>query len=863
MKKATVLLLLVLSCIRLAAAESESAVPGWIDPVVLENAFIKVVIDRGRGATLRSLREKSDDQESAREFCTSHGWSGALAEDRLAGDGYPGEITRLSYTGAPVSRDSAQVLRLHCQPSEGKYQGMAFIKTFTLPDNASYIMVDWEIVNRLESTQAVTPWVHNIVNRQYRNTLLSRKEGIALIPPSADYFHDPVRNWIGGYNPESGQLIYFCADYSQMLKQYYCYWNGYHTLEWTYQPAPLAAGKSWFSWYAVGVAKTETAPASIIPEASASSTWNEQGLQVDIAWHRTLKNLQVQPVLQGSDAKALPRQAAIAVVGKSTRLMIPAAEIPAGAKSVRLQLWQGETLLQRRLFNGPGNHLELDIDPANRLSADKLAPQAWAPPKSPYLSILPRRMPGLLLKGQKSMQLWEVSHLEKIFERDSFIADSAVQAEVPAIRNSRFFRQFVLHNTGTEPVTVRVAPDSLVLRSHQATLPVTLRLVGYIGTTEPSGFTMKYAVGRYPDPLLPMPESFTVEPGCSQPLWLEGEVPANQNAGAYSGRLRLQCPDGELEFPVHCQVSELTLPERSSLRSTIGCWHLADSLLKEVKYPGTSAQFQELCRELYYQHRLTPRENGLRWSFDQRMDAQLEELSKRHVTSIVIPGMINRNAQSLDKAVGILKKHGLFDLAFCYMQDEAPADRFPEVIESCRALHARHPDLKLLGTIYEKDVSPLYGHIQIWCRNISSEPWQLERKKAGDEFMSSNLPGFALENPGHSLVVPFSQLHFHNYSGFLFWNMIGGYRRDNPWKNILCAATNGNAHLLYPHASGPLETIRWENMYYGVELFDLLTMLKERAPQRYEALRPQLENPDSADELQSIRAELLKALGVR
>ena len=200
-------------------------------------------------------------------------------------------------------------------------------------------------------------------------------------------------------------------------------------------------------------------------------------------------------------------------------------------------------------------------------------------------------------------------------------------------------------------------------------------------------------------------------------------------------------------------------------------------------------------------------------------------------------------------------------MAFCYMMDEAPADRFPEVIESCQRLHSLHSDLKLLGTIYEKDVSALYGHIQIWCRGgINSEPWHQERKAQGDEFMSSNLPGAALESPGYAIVAPMLQMHYHGYSGFLFWNMIGGYGKDNPWKNILCAGTNGNAHLLYPHASGPVETIRWKNMYYGIELFELLSMLQEKKPEKYQAMQEKLEKTDSIEKIRHIREQLLQSL---
>ena len=210
-----------------------------LDPVILENEYLKLTVDRQRGATLRSLIDKKNGAEAAREFLSGKYWCGALAEDRLAGEGYPGEITRLSYKGEVRRTGSMQILALECISENEKYPGLAFAKNYYLKDRARYLEVEWRITNTGKTARVITPWVHNIISRDYRNTVLPKRDGVKLIPPSADYFQDPVRNWLGAYNPDSRRLIYFSAGFRKLLKHYYCFWNGYHTLEWTFQPVKL------------------------------------------------------------------------------------------------------------------------------------------------------------------------------------------------------------------------------------------------------------------------------------------------------------------------------------------------------------------------------------------------------------------------------------------------------------------------------------------------------------------------------------------------------------------------------------------------------------------------------------------------
>lgn len=825
-----------------------------LDPVILENEYLKLTVDRQRGATLRSLIDKKNGAEAAREFLSGKYWCGALAEDRLAGEGYPGEITRLSYKGEVRRTGSMQILALECISENEKYPGLAFAKNYYLKDRARYLEVEWRITNTGKTARVITPWVHNIISRDYRNTVLPKRDGVKLIPPSADYFQDPVRNWLGAYNPDSRRLIYFSAGFRKLLKHYYCFWNGYHTLEWTFQPVKLRPEERWTAVYRIGLAEPATVPAAVSEDAVLSYRWADEALVLEVYPTSDLGALGVKVFADGKEC--FSRNAELFISGKPLELRIPFADLPQKSVPLEVKLFRNGRELEQA-----GRSLVVCVDPEHKTSVMNTALEAWASSESPYQKVVPQNVTAKLHRADSALSLAEVSPYIKVFEQDRFLKGELNQ-ELRTLRNSRFYRQFVIANHGNAPLTFRLNRRSAVLKHGADRLPVSVRRIGFIGTKQPTGFDLNSPVGRYPDPLLPLDSDIvTVPPKSNLPLFLEVFVPAAQAVGNYEGVILLTNGKERLELPVSCTVLPAALPARSTLRSTAGCWALSPELLKAVGSKDTPAEFQKKCRSLYYRHRLTPRENGVKWTFDADMEKQMAELEENHAVSIAVPDFVIRKPDAFKKAVEVLRRHHLYKQAFYYTIDEAPADLFPKVIEDCRKIHTLFPDFKVLGTIYEEDVSALYGSVNIWCRSsIRKEPWHEIRRRAGDEFMSSNLPGVHLEAPGIAPILTFLRMKECGYSGFLFWNMIGGYGKDNPWENIECAGQNGNAHLLYPHASGPVETLRWKYIAKGVELFDLLSMLEKSEPDKYMEIQMGLKEVGKLPDLERLYSRLMDLL---
>ena len=154
-----------------------------------------------------------------------------------------------------------------------------------------------------------------------------------------------------------------------------------------------------------------------------------------------------------------------------------------------------------------------------------------------------------------------------------------------------------------------------------------------------------------------------------------------------------------------------------------------------------------------------------------------------------------------------------------------------------------------------------------------ADPWRAERIEKGDEFVTANLGGNIIEASIPALVRQFALMKANGVSGFLYWNFICGYGDSNPWERLAVSGSNGGAHTLYPYTTGPIETIRWRAIGWGIELFDLVTLLDARAKNGddgakaardavWSRLRAAADDKDlnTEAELESLRTQILDAL---
>lgn len=865
MKKFYTLLLLFASLL-CVADKVEPPKQKWFDPVILENDFIKVLVDKGRGGTVRSVIDKLRNEEVVQEVFRHGHFSGGLSEDRFAGDNYVVPLIWMKYSGDLKREGDTQILRIETTPTDEKYKGKKLVKIFKLRDNDAFYTAEWEIHNVSKNPFVVTPWVHNMILR--RGTVFPKVDGIKFIPKGPDCFQSATRNWIAGYNPQTKGAVVFCTEFNQVSKQYYCFWNGYHTLEWVYRGAPLKPGESWRSSYTIGVTTTEEVPVSVIPEASCALKRTKDALEVLIVPSTKQDNVTAKAV--AACGKVLAECTANWTPGKAVKLTIPKSSLPQGVSEVKIKLSAKGGLFDLftekdfplNMFERYGNELAFDIDNELALAPDMITPSKWEEPPLPYLQVKGSDRSAIKLPSKSACQLFEVSAFDKIFEEDR-LGKTAAQPKLSkvTVRNGFAYWQFVLTNPTDKKVHFNVSKASLFIKKGKTAIPLTIRQVGYIKSTWPSAFDLTIPVGRYPDPLMPVGKYITVPAKKNLPLYISTKVPADVPAGVYTGTVRLSGKTGRVDLPLKLTVSPVTLPKDPFIATFAGCWYLQPKVIKEVKYPGTAGEFQKICRDIYFEHRLTPRELGIPWNkLDDKLQKYLYTLRDLNISSLPVPSHVARNPKKMKIAAEMLKKAGLYEKAYNYTIDEAPAHRFGEIVEIVKGIRSAAPNFKILGTIYEPDVSQLYGIISIWCRGkLQEEPWMEARRKAGDIFVTSNLGGLNLEEPAVNVLNFMLKIKQLDWKGFLYWNMISGHRNDNPWREISSSGRNGLGHLIYPHASGPVITLRFEAISRGIEFFDLLTMLQKSDAKAYKALHKKFKLNDSND-IETLYADLIKAL---
>lgn len=390
--------------------------------------------------------------------------------------------------------------------------------------------------------------------------------------------------------------------------------------------------------------------------------------------------------------------------------------------------------------------------------------------------------------------------------------------------------------------------------------------------------------GMLPDPLEP-PGPFDAPAETNTTLLLTIEVPRDVRAGEYAGRVIVAGDGFSATVPVALTVWDIEMPRQHRLinfSSTVGrepevFRHLRELDLNTLKYGASGitidvddAGVMTLGFEEY----------------DPQVEMLLEEIG--FYTIGVPPSMplTSRGPRerylSMDVAVGSdefwplfeqymrgigdhLRERGRADRVIWKIGDELPEEMFPLTAEMCRRAKAVWPELRIiLTTNFMTD--ELAQYLDIWCpgwhlfavrADEAPEQWRL-RQAQGMEMWAYLNSAYMLNaewNPGALRIFP-SALAKYGFTGALWWSLRsygGGYGDEyegepDPWTEIRPLKSVrpdrtyydfGNGHMLYPprdHDPHWRSSLRWEAFRQGMDEYDLLTLLQERAGAAVERL---------------------------
>ncbi len=807
----------------------------YIDPVVLENEWLKATVDCGRGGVIRSLIHKPTGRELVEEFHWGGAWSGGIGEDILAGQGYPGkEMQQARYKGQVKKGDKETFLSMNYSSESSANKGLKFVKTIRLRNGESKIEIGWTIENVGKKEVAVTPWVHNVVHRSLADTLLPKADGIAVISGGADYFCVAHRNWIGAMDRKNKLLVYFSYDFNEVARNYYSFWNGYHSVEWVSCGKKLKPGESWLGSYCVGVVEGLDNVAYVSPDVAVGYNWQGEQLFLDLVAVRNMKNVEVSLTPLGKENISWKEMIEIGP-RRSTKVKVPFNNWGSNSVTLSFQLKEnGREAVPGRSCNLPEPNPTLHV--VKGLMPDKVPLPQWSRTRSIYQKRMPGKVMAEAVGSIDRLSFWWVDPLVKVFPNDQLLPAVVVKdnfgikpisaPQVVAARGERETFQIVIHNEGSKPQQIRCELSAFIspVDKNQRFESGKIARVAYVETRTPSGLDSSCPIGEYPDPLVPA-NDLSVPAGRNQPIWISVVVPHDTQSGIYQAELCLVVGNKKTVVPLTMEVLDFTLPKTASLKTDFGCWLVSDDVLKQVGYKGTSREFWKLCEANYLEHRITPREKEINFAAStEKFSESVKRYMSRGASSLHVPTSIATDEKRLRHVTKVLREQGMMERAFIYAYDEIPANMFPEFAKFCNSIHKISPDLKILGTIYVDNPELLYGSVNIWCRDISNSSWIRQRQKAGDEFWTVN-PGVSLEGDLLDLRRKYWRMKTHGYSGALMWNCVGGYGKDNPWKDALCSGINGNAHLLWPTSCGPVDSIRWTTITDAIEDYDYLQIL--------------------------------------
>lgn len=791
--------------------------------LLMENQYLKLIIQPLRGGVVDSCIDKTTNKELLNKFGNSFGDVGGLGTLRLANQTWPGnewDRGHFQLVEELVTEKEARV-KLVYTAVDDQNLGLKAIKEFILRSGERIITVNLSFVNEGNNGHDFSPWIHNVIAT--KDTFMVRANGPKQFPVGADYFYEPGRNWIGGIN-STGELIYANMDFQNVLRLYFSYWNGFHSLEWVYNAVHLEPGESWSTTFSYAINSGLPRADFVTPELAAGLERNTQNFNLNLLPNKDLGTAVVKAVavdLKTQKTFELPEQEVQLAVGK--KISIPY-QNQSGSIKVTAQLYQDGKPMQFGIDIWPVTEIDL-YDPITEREEPTAGFEPWAKGIGPYQYIQPRVLEQNLLLKNNEFSIWTGDSLIRYFPQDKVQGSVGDTIKVSAAKAEAESFQIAIRAEKEEFSLVKVVVEPVVDQQGKVVSEVEVNLVDYINTIVPSGFRRSTPIGRYPDPLL-LTNTGNIPAGENRVWWVNLRVAPDATAGLYQSQIKIfQGNNLIATFPYELEVYNFQLPAQAELKTDIGLWaERMNQVLPKVGYKGTPQDFYQETLKLFLRNRVSPREKKINWSNPAQGAMEAQRLVQMGMNTITIPS----RASNLEEICDELRSRDLLDLAFIYSPyDEAPASRYPEVKKYSDEIHARVPDIKILGTIYGEDPKLLYGAINIWCRMLEKSSFVDERIAAGDEFWNANAPFMHLENEQFVNRNFFWQLPAYRFNGILFWNAVGGYGNDDPWSDPMVAGVNGNAHFIYPHQDGALSSIRWEVFRDGIEDYDYLMLLQK------------------------------------
>jgi hypothetical protein len=420
------------------------------------------------------------------------------------------------------------------------------------------------------------------------------------------------------------------------------------------------------------------------------------------------------------------------------------------------------------------------------------------------------------------------------------VPSKSIPVRLDSGRNEHEGFQVILHSS-TPVSSVRISTGDL--RSGKSVVPasnIELRLARYIEVKK--NLSGGYRAGLYPDALVPMPETFGLESGKGQMVWVNIYVPKDAVPGIYKGQLTIAVGSEKERIPIRLRVRNFGLSVENHSGSAFAIWK--DQAATYYNLDGSSPEFKAMYDRYYWfltGYRLPP--DDLPVPIESSDAAKY--LNDPRVTSYRIP-YVPEDPEGFAKRAEILRRNGWLSRGYVYTIDEPDSSTFGTCAEYGRKLHSVAPDVKWLLTAAPD--KRLIGNVNIWSPVLH----EFDRKDCADRQAHGDTvwwytccapqhpyPTYLINDSATSPRILSWFQSRNNVEGVLYWAMNIWRKWDGTkyvdrdvWTDPLAfPGANGDGYLIYPGKTpndDPVPSLRLEMIRKGNEDFETLHLLQAK-----------------------------------
>jgi len=465
-------------------------------------------------------------------------------------------------------------------------------------------------------------------------------------------------------------------------------------------------------------------------------------------------------------------------------------------------------------------------------------------------------------------QVGVATPLEGIRRDVPYEGDFAAALHIELAKNEYESAQVVVANVNRDVRGLAAEASDLTSASGAviARANVTVRQVAYVRTAAPDKYSVAY-VGLWPDPLLERPR-VDVPVGKVQPLWVTVHAPKDAAAGEYEGTLTLRAEGlAPAALALRATVWDFALPTPGKFRAMVIEGAAAPATLDRLLAARLSPAYL-LCGWTWDKPCAPVAPKDGRWDFSEvdRLAAYGFErgMNVYTIARFAKPGKFGfpkeydaafraRFKEFLAAYAGHLAEKGWLAMGHVYNIDEPPPALWPMCKENYQAVKAAAPRVTVMQCLNDpKGVAALAGAADLWDVYIGQfqQAGMPGRLKAGAAAVwavccyPSTHPNLFIDYPPIDARIIGWLSFAAGVSGFEYWaaNSWGDNLKrlgDRPylaepeeprWKTNTFGGYNGDGYLVYPGPGGSvLASIRLENLRDGIEDYEMLALLRERA----------------------------------